>query len=232
MSQRSCTEWDFAEGRFQMEQTMSSLTIEEFISRLSSSQPAPGGGGAAALCGAVGAALASMVASLTVGKKRYAEAESRMQTVIEEADGLAGNFFRLMEEDRESFLPLTEAWKMPKDSDEEKAARQEAIEQALYEAAGTPCRIMETTCKAIKLMETAEEYGSAMAMSDAGCAAALLEGTLRAASLNVFVNTRMMKNRQMAALIDAAADNMLEEYLPRASAAYEKIREKLRRLPG
>lgn len=201
-----------------MDMTMQSC--REFVAALASSSPAPGGGGAAALVGAVGAALGNMVASLTVGKKKYASVEAEMLTLKAKCDELQQELLGQVEADELGFLPLAKAYAIPKDD----PTRDEALEEASLLACQTPLEIMNLCCEAIDCLRIFAEKGSRLAVSDAGCGAVLCKSAMQAASLNVFTNTKMMKNRATAEGLNAMTVAMLVKYCPIADAVFDNVK--------
>lgn len=193
------------------EEQMQQMTLADFARELSGNAPVPGGGGAAALCGALAAALSSMVASLTVGKKKYEAVQADMNTLIRDAGRLREEFLGLIDEDAEAFAPLAAAYRLPRGTEEEKAARREEMERAFRRAAESPLRIMEKTREALVLVREAARKGSVIAVSDAGCAAAILEAAARCAALNVTVNTRLMEDQKTAGQLERRAQEILAE---------------------
>lgn len=191
-------------------------SCREFTEILASAAPVPGGGGAAALTAAVGTALGGMVAALTVGKPRYAAAEAELRAVMADCDTLRRQLLAQVQADAEGFLPLAAVYAMPKDD----PARPDRLVQASAAACEVPLRIMALCCRGLDAMAVLAEKGSRLAVSDAGCGAAILGGALRAASLNVLVNTRSMgaegtalKERCLALLTqgEAAADAVFSQ---------------------
>ncbi|MBQ8768046.1 MAG: cyclodeaminase/cyclohydrolase family protein [Oscillospiraceae bacterium] len=194
-------------------------SCREFVAALASSSPAPGGGGAAALVGAVGAALGNMVASLTVGKKKYASVEAEMLTLKAKCDALQQELLAQVEADEVNFLPLAKAYAISKDD----PTRDNELEKASILACQTPLQIMELCCQAIDCMAVFAEKGSRLAVSDAGCGAVLCKAALQAASLNVFTNTKTMKTRAVAEDLNAKATAMLNTYCPIADQIFESV---------
>lgn len=204
------------------------MTCEEFIDVLASKEPVPGGGGASALVGAVGTALGNMVGSLTVGKKKYAPVEEEIRACMESCKVLERELLDLMDRDAEVFAPLARAYSLPSSTEEEKRVKEEIMAEALDGACRVPLEIMEKCCEAITLVEVFAEKGSVMALSDAGVAAAFCRAALEGASLNVFINTKSMKNRERAKAYEEKADAMLSTYPQRADAVLRKVQERLR----
>lgn len=200
----------------------------QFLAELAGKAPTPGGGGASALVGAAGVALGNMVGSLTTGKKKYAAVEAGIQALNARAETLRGELEALVQADAEAFAPLAAAYGLPKDTPEQAAHKAAVLEKALDAACAVPLQIMEKCAEGITLAEEYAAKGSVMAVSDAGCAAALCKAALQAASLNVFINTKLMADRSRADVLDAKADNLLNEFVPRADAVFESVMQKLR----
>ena len=163
-------------------------SCREFTAVLASASPTPGGGGAAALTAAVGTALGGMVASLTTGKKTYAAVENEIQHLLATTNTLQEKLLDQVAADAEGFLPLAAVYALPKEA----PGRAEKLIQASGAACAVPLRIMELCVEALTAAGRLADIGSRLAVSDAGCAAAILGGALRAASLNVLVNTKAM----------------------------------------
>lgn len=200
----------------------------QFLAELAGKAPTPGGGGASALVGAAGVALGNMVGSLTTGKKKYAAVEAGIQALNARAETLRGELEALVQADAEAFAPLAAAYGLPKDTPEQAAHKAAVLEKALDAACAVPLQIMEKCAEGITLVEEYAAKGSVLAVSDAGCAAALCKAALQAASLNVFINTKLMADRSRAGALDARADNLLNEFVPRADAVFESVMQKLR----
>ena len=184
----------------------STSTCTEFVEVLASKAPVPGGGGASALVGAVGTALGNMVGSLTVGKKKYADVEDEMYELKAKCDQLQKDFLRLIERDAEVFEPLSKAYGMPKETEEEKAEKARVMEIVLKDACSVPMEIMEKCCEAIELIVEFGAKGSKLAISDAGVGAAFCKAALQGASLNVYINTKSMADREYAEELNRKAD--------------------------
>ncbi len=193
--------------------------IDKFLAELASSAPTPGGGGAAALCGALGIALGNMVGSLTLGKKKYADVQEDITALNSRAEALRADFAALIDADAEAFAPLSRAYSIPKDA----PGRDEIMESALLRAAEPPLEIMRKCAEALDVIADYAAKGSALAISDAGCAAALCGAALQAAALNVRINTKSMKNRVAAEEIDAETDELLQKYSTIAQEIYKRV---------
>ena len=195
---------------------MLELKINDFLDRLGSADAVPGGGGASALAGALGSSLGTMVGSLTVGKKKYADVEEDIKALMAEMRELSVRLAECVNKDAELFAPLAEAYGIPKDA----PGRDEILEKCLRDAASAPFEIMELSCKAIELLEQFAAKGSKLVVSDAATGAALCKGALLGAAVNVRVNTRLMKDEKYASDMDAKTDAMIEEYSQRADKVF------------
>jgi len=199
-------------------------TCTEFIDVLASKAAVPGGGGASALVGAVGMALGSMVGSLTVGKKKYADVEADIIAMMEKATGLQADLLRLVDQDAVVFEPLAKAYGIPKDDPN----REKIMEDALRLACTVPMDIMRACAKAIELQEDFAKKGSVLAISDAGVGVVFCKAALQGASLNVFINTGSMTDKEHAAGIEAEADALLSKYNAMADEIYASVVSRLR----
>jgi len=206
----------------------STVPCNEFVEVLASKAPVPGGGGASALVGAIGTALGNMVGSLTVGKKKYADVEAEMYELKAKADALQKELLNLIERDAEVFEPLSKAYGMPKETEEEKAEKARVMEIVLKDACSVPMEIMERCCEAIDIIEIFAEKGSTLAISDAGVGAAFCKAALEGASLNVFINTKSMKNREYAEELNAKANEMLSVYPKKAEEIFNSVLGRLK----
>ena len=202
---------------------MLEMKTTEFLEELSSKAPVPGGGGASAAVGAFGAALGMMVANLTVGKKKYAAVEEEILAAREELERLRDRLVTLTDRDAQAFEPLSRAYGLPKNTEEEKAAREKIMESALYEASVVPMEIMETVLSSMDLLETLGEKGSRLALSDVGVGILFAQAALEGASLNVFINTRLMKDRSQAEELNARADRMIAEGREKKERIYSQV---------
>ena len=199
---------------------MTLATCREFVSVLASDAPAPGGGGAAALVGAIGTALGNMVGSLTVGKKKYADVQEEIIALKAKCDALQTELLNQVEMDEINFLPLAKAYGIPKDDPN----RDAVMEEATLIACSTPLKIMELCGEAIEAIKVFADKGSRLAVSDAGCGAVCCKAALQAASLNVFINTKTLKNRELAAEMNAKALGMMDKYCPLADEIFNSVK--------
>lgn len=203
-------------------------TCHQFVDAAASKSPVPGGGSVSAFAGALGTALGRMVGSLTVGKKKYESVENEMMQLIKEADQLITELMQLVQEDMDVFKPLSELYSMKAETESEKQDKERLLEKALDEACSVPIRIMEKCGRAIELSKIFAEKGSRLAVSDAGASAALCRGALQAASLNVYINTGTMKNRERALELNERCEKYLAEYVRIADQVFETVSERLR----
>lgn len=197
-------------------------SIEEFAGSLSSAKPVPGGGGACAAAGAFAAALGMMVANLTVGKKRYADVEEEMKEILIRLGALRDQLLELIDKDAESFEPLSRAYGLPRETPDQREEKERVLEAALYEASMVPLEIMERILKAMEDLEILSKKGSRIVISDAGVGVLFAQAALDGASLNVFINTKLMKDRGRAQRIDEKAEDLIrqgQEYKERIYSA-------------
>lgn len=195
-------------------------SCREFVEVLASNAPVPGGGGAAALVGAIGTALGNMVGSLTVGKKKYADVEAEIIALKEKCDGLQKDLLDQVPADAVGFEPLAKAYGIPKDDPN----RDKILEDATIVACAVPMKIMELCCEAIEAIAVFAAKGSRLAVSDAGCGAVCCKAALQSASLNVFINTKSLKNREVAEKMNAKANGMLDKYCAMADEIFAGVR--------
>lgn len=199
---------------------MTTESCRAFVEVLASSAPAPGGGGAAALVGSIGTALGNMVGSLTVGKKKYADVQEEIMGLKAKCDALQTELLDQVEADERGFLPLAKAYGIPKDD----PSRDAIMEEATVQACAVPMKIMELCCEAIECIAVFAAKGSRLAVSDAGCGAVVCKAALQAALLNVFINTKSLKNRDVAAELNRRANLMLNKYGQMADEIFESVR--------
>ena len=199
------------------------MTLEscrKFVEVLASDVPAPGGGGAAAVVGALGTALGNMVGSLTVGKKKYADVQDEILALKAKCDQLQTQLLDQVEADEKGFLPLAKAYGIPKDDPN----RDKIMEEATIEACKVPMHIMELCSEAIDCIAVFAQKGSRLAVSDAGCGAVCVKAAAQAASLNVFINTKSLKNRDAAEELNRQTNLMLNKVCGLADDIFEEVR--------
>lgn len=198
-------------------------SIKDFVDVLASDEPTPGGGGASALVAAIGTALGNMVGSLTEGKLQYYEVEDEIEDIIEKADQLEQDLLELMDEDEKAFLPLMEAYKLPHNTEVEKAKRAAVLIAAKSQACQPPLKIMRKCCEAIDLCGRFAEIGNKNAVSDAGVGVLFCKAALQGASLNVYINTKTLADVEYAKKLNDETDSMIAEYTAKADAIYENV---------
>jgi len=204
------------------------LSVTEFTLELSSKAPVPGGGGAAALAGALGAALGGMVANLTIGKPKYADVEDEIQELKVAAYRIQKDLLALIEKDAEVFAPLAGAYRMASGTDEEKAEKERVMQACLKQASLAPLEIMEKCAETLVLLEKFAEKGSVLAVSDAGCGAALSKAALQAAWLNVRINIRIIDDKKFASEVEDKGLKLLDKSIPLADKIYSSVEDKLK----
>ncbi len=192
----------------------------EFVTVLASNAPVPGGGGASALVGAIGTALGNMVGSLTVGKKKYADVEAEIIALKGKCDRLQKDLLDQIALDAKGFEPLAKAYGIPKDDPN----RDRILEEATMVACQVPMKIMELCCESLDAIAVFAEKGSRLAVSDAGCGAVCVKAALQAASLNVFINTKTLKNREAAEEMNKKCLDMLDKYGALADKIFETVK--------
>ncbi|WP_367568963.1 cyclodeaminase/cyclohydrolase family protein [Lacrimispora sp.] len=205
------------------------LTVYTFLKELSSKSPTPGGGGAAGLGGAVGAGLGEMVVNLTLGKKKYADVEEEMQSILEKLEILKTEFIRLADEDGIVFAPLAAAYGLPSATEEEKKHKEAVLEENLLKASLVPVSVMERAVEALGLMEILAEKGSRLAVSDVGVGVQFIRSALLGAKMNVSINTGLMKNREKAVSLNEQAEKLAQEGTRRADTIYAAVEAVLRK---
>lgn len=196
------------------------FVIREFLGALSSKKPVPGGGGASALAGAMGNALGQMVANLTVGKKRYADVEEEIRALLERMEGIQKDFLKLADRDEEVFAPLAAAYSLPTGTEEEKAHKDSVMEERLLEASLVPVEIMEKAVEMLDILDILAVKGSRMAVSDVGVGVQFIRTGLLGAVMNVYINTKSMKNRAKAQELNTKAGQLVAQGTAQADRIY------------
>lgn len=177
-------------------------TCRDFVESVSTSEPIPGGGSVAALVGALGASLSTMVASLTIGKRKFLAVEVEMQKNIDEIYKIQNELLDLVQKDIDNFEPLAQLYKKKASTPEEKAALKEAKQKALYEACLVPMEIIQKCGRAIELAQEFATKGNKVVIADSGSSAVLCKAAMQAASFNIYINTNMMKDKELAKKIN------------------------------
>ena len=186
-------------------------SLQTFLDDLASKSPTPGGGGAAALMGATGAALISMVCNLTIGKKDYEAVDADLRAVLEQAEGLRGELTALIQADIDVFNRVMGAYGLPKDTDAEKAARSARIQEVLKQATDVPLACARLCLEVILLSREAAEKGNRNVVSDAGVGVMAAYAGLKSAALNVYVNAGSIKDREFASARLAEVEGLVAE---------------------
>lgn len=200
-------------------------SCRDFTALLASDSATPGGGGAAALAAALGAALGAMVGALTTGKKKYAPVEEEVRAAMTVLEALRLQLLDMVRADAEGFEPLAAACKLPRET----PGREEILECAALRACKAPLEIAELCCRALEQVAVMAEKGSRLAVSDAGCGAALLKAGLDAAALNVYINTGSLRDRGEAERLNAVCRQMQQRYGALAERIYHDVESALRR---
>lgn len=200
----------------------------DFLNVLSSKEPTPGGGGACAAVGAFAAALGMMVTNLTVGKKKYADVEEEIVEIRGQLEELREKLVLLTDKDAEAFGPLAKAYSLPKGTPEEIERKEEVMENALYEASMVPLEIMRTVFEVFEFLRVLEEKGSKLAVSDVGVAVLFARAALEGASLNIYINTKLMKNRERAEKLNRESDDLIAQGRKLKEEIYAGVLGKIR----
>ena len=203
------------------------MKVNEFVDLMASDEPAPGGGSVAALEGALGAALTAMVCALTVGKKKYADVQELAIESQKKGNELKAQFVDVIDRDTEAFNAVSAVFAMPKDTDEEKAARKAAMQEALKGCTKTPFEMMELACQALELTRSVVGKLNASAASDLGCAALSLKAAIQGAWLNVLINIGSLKNKELAEDYRKKGEAMLAKALPLDDKIYAAVESSL-----
>jgi len=201
--------------------------VTDFLDDLASNLPAPGGGSVAALSGALGAALVSMVCNLTLGKKGYEGVQADIEALLAQSEALRHEMVGLLEADVAAYTAYSQTAKMPKDTDEQKAVRATAMQVALKNATMPPMHIAEAAVKIMDLCMPAAEKGNKWAVSDAGVAVLMAEAALRAAALNVLINLGTIKDQDFVAEKRAHLDGLLAGKGVMRDEIYDYVASKL-----
>ena len=189
---------------------LTDLKSTEFLTALASSAPAPGGGGGAAMAGALAAALASMVANLTIGKEKFAQQEPEVKALLEEAEEVRRRLLGLVEDDAAVFNSFMSCYKLPKATEEDKAARTAAIRSAAKEAAEVPLAIARASYKVLTLADRLVRIGNPGVITDGACSALLARAALRCAEYNVRINLGLTKDEAYNQSVQEELNNLLK----------------------
>ncbi|HSQ89196.1 cyclodeaminase/cyclohydrolase family protein [Romboutsia sp.] len=206
---------------------ISEKSCVEFVEVLASKSAVPGGGGAAALVGAVGMALGSMVCNLTIGKKKYAEYEESVKEILTKAGKIENQLLNMIDQDAECFLPLSKAYGLPTSTEEEKKIKEETMEKALKLACEVPISIVRVCFDAIKLHEDLVDKGSKLAISDVGVGVQCLRAAILSGQLNVVININSIKDIEYVNKVKMEVDSLVEEGVKICDEVYAKVEKAL-----
>ena len=195
--------------------------VSNFLNELASNSPTPGGGSVAALAGALGAALISMVGNLTVGKKKYEDVEEEIKRILSSSEKLRYELSQLIEDDVKVFNNFMSTYKMPKETEDEKRVRAEKIQESLIKAAKVPLKVAYKCLDILSLSKEVAEKGNINVVSDAGVAALLAEAALESAILNVKINLKMIKDEKTKEELSSS----IQELLLKEKGQKEKVLE-------
>ena len=199
---------------------MENRTVDQFLTELASGAPTPGGGGASAVCGAIAAALGSMVGNLTSGKKKYAEYQEEIEVAIDKCGKLVKEFEELGRKDEEVFEPLAKAYSIPK----EQPDRDEILEGVLKQASTAPYEVVEKAYETALVLARLAVIGSRLAISDVGVAAAACDTAAKGAAMNVYINTKSMKDREYAEDLNKKTQELVNETSEVCGKVYEQVK--------
>ena len=207
---------------------MTDMNMNEFLNVLSSKEQVPGGGGACGYVAAVGMSLGKMVLALTTGKKKYAEYQDEIETLLVRAKDMTKELAECTDKNAKAYKPLSEAYVLPKDTDEQLKHREEVMERALIAASEAPLSMMEVIVEAIGLIERISVIGSRLAISDAGVGVQMCKAALNGASLNVYINTKLMKDTDVADDMNTRADELIIRGNQMADEVYDRVMDCVR----
>ncbi|MEG1311144.1 MAG: cyclodeaminase/cyclohydrolase family protein [Romboutsia sp.] len=199
----------------------------DFVDVLASKSAVPGGGGAAALVGAIGMSLGSMVCNLTIGKKKYAEYEESVKEILDKATMIETDLLAMIDKDAECFLPLSKAYGLPKNTEEEIIIKEETMEKALKVACEIPISIVRVCFNAIKLHEDLVDKGSKLAISDVGVGVQCLRAAILSGQLNVVININSIKDEEYVNKVKVEVDELVKEGVRICDEVYSKVEKVL-----
>lgn len=203
-------------------------SLQKYLDELSSSSPTPGGGNVAALCGALAASLGTMVCNLTIGKKKYADVESEISQLKDQLITFTDKFISLGKSDNEAFERVMDAFKLPKETDEQKKLRAEAIERSTIDAASVPAEVIKNCRNILPLLENIAKKGNQNSLSDAGVAISVIGAASQGAFLNVLINYSSLSEKQKAAELLREADNLNSEVKEEVQYLLAEISSKIK----
>ncbi len=206
---------------------MTQGSIDQFLDRLASSDPTPGGGSAAAIMGAMGAALVSMVCNVSFGKKGYEAVEPELKAMLVKSEALRSRLAAMVAEDVAAFDGLMAAYKLPKSSDEEKSRRADTIQASLKRATDVPLECARACFEVVLLARRAAELGYKHVISDVGVGVASADAALRSAALNVFINAPSLKDRGFAEAAIGEVERLVGSSATDSATTYAAVRSRL-----
>lgn len=207
---------------------MAEKSCTQFLDELASKAAVPGGGGAAALGGAVGMALSNMVGNLTVGKKKYADVEDEVKEHLERGYKIIDELKTLIDKDAEVFEPLSKAYSLPKETPEEKEYKAKVMEDCSKTACSVPMEIMRKSHEGIKIHQRMGQIGSRLALSDVGCGVVFLKSALVSGHLNVLINLGAIKDEKFLAETTSEMNRLLDEGSKIADETLKAVVDKLK----
>ena len=200
---------------------------KKFVEAVASAVPTPGGGGTSAYAGALAAALGAMVGNLTLGKQKYAAIQGDLKGILSQLKACREKLLHLVEDDAKAFSALARTWKMPKTTPMQQQLRHDAGQRALVSACEVPLQIMRVCAKVIELDDFLAHNASRLALSDVGASAALAKGAMEAAALNVYVNTAMMDDAELADTLEREAKDLVKSFSYQADVLYDYVRHEV-----
>lgn len=206
-----------------MWKNMKDLSIKDFIDSLFSKEPIPGGGAASALVGAISVSLAGMVAGITEGKKGYESYKEDLQRILARANFAKEKLLDLMKADADGYFEVSKLYKLKVETEEEKKRKKEKLEAALVGAAKPPLEMLEVLLEVRELFDELEKKSTPLVSSDVGIGAMLLHAAMKGAAMNVLVNTKLMKNKEVANRIETRVRELLSKDHGRTKALYEEM---------
>ncbi len=205
-----------------------SKTLQNYLDELSSNAPTPGGGNVAALCGVLASSLGTMVCNLTIGKKKYVEVEKEMSEVKVQLESLQKEFVSLASKDNEAFNQVMNAFKLPKETDEQKSLRKEAIEKATYQAALVPAEVVNKCSELLPYLEIVANKGNQNSLSDAGVAISLTSTASQGAFLNVLINCTSLSDKEMANELLIKCENINADVNKKSKSMLDEIIQRIK----
>ncbi len=201
---------------------LASMPIDQFLDLLASPSPTPGGGGIAALAGALSAGLLSMVCNLTIGKEKYAGVQEEVKRLLAETEELRGQLLHLVDADAQAFNQIMEGYRLPKGTEEEKRARAAHIQEATLAASRVPLEIAQKCARLVELVDPAAQITNVQAIGDVAMAAYMAEGALRGAVINIDINLRSVKDQESVRQLNEQAQALLPGLQERVQDAIQK----------